>query len=90
MLKLKDNRPSKHHLGQYYSLVKTINTIFESDVVKFDGTFLKYNRKLLVDFMRKKDQGFVITSFERKLKHFKMQVVTTTHGTNTVKKWNFK
>ena len=90
MLKLKDNRPNKNHLGQYYSLVKTMNTIFESDVVKFDGTFLEYNRKLLVNFMKKNVQGFVITSFERKLRHFKMQVVQTTHGPNAVKKWSFK
>ena len=92
LLKLKENRPNKEQLGQYHSLVKTVNVIWKSGLVKvkYHGSFLQYNRRLLNKYMRHTDKHFVMTSFERKLKHFQMQVVKTTHGPNAVKKWMFK
>jgi hypothetical protein len=49
---------------------------------------LHYERSTLISALRKKGSiSFELTSFERGLKHLKMEVFQTTHGEGSVKKW---
>tara|TARA_R110001632_G_scaffold64406_3_gene153089 strand:- start:5843 stop:6166 length:324 start_codon:yes stop_codon:yes gene_type:complete len=87
------NKLDKNRPVLYESMKLKLYNVFKLVPSKFawiKDNELYYDRKMMKKIMNFHDKYFIITSFERSLKHCGMKVKQTTHGKNNcIKIWAF-